>query len=184
MVADLRLFVAADLTPEARHLLAQVLAARAPRGLPGRVVPPENWHLTLRFLGETDETTLDRVVAGLDEAELGAGFRVEFDSLGAFPKAGRATVLWVGVGSGAERLSEIAELVEGVAVAAGYPPEDRPFAPHLTLSRIRPPQDLRPMLERDFDGRISFELDALTLFRSHLGRGPARYEAIEVFPLR
>lgn len=182
-MADLRLFVAADLTGEARDLLAHVLEAWAPRGLPGRVVPPGNWHLTLRFLGESDEPTLDRVVAGLDQADLGARFRVEFDSVGAFPRAARATVLWVGVGTGAERLGELAETAEAVAVGAGFSPEDRPFAPHLTLSRIRPHQDLRPMLERGFGGRVSFELDHLTLFRSHLGGGPARYEVVEVFPL-
>ncbi len=183
-MADLsRLFVAADLTPEVRAGLAHLLDTWAPLGVPGRPVPPENWHITLRFLGESDDVARDRITAALDAGAGGGPVRIEFDSLAAFPKPSKATVLWVGIGSGAGRLSELAAMAEEAAVDAGFQPVDRPFSPHLTLSRIRPHQDLRPMLERPLGGRVGFQLRALTLFRSHLSRGGARYEPLESFPL-
>lgn len=144
---------------------------------------PENWHITLRFLGEADDVGRDRVIAGLDSMAGGGRFRVELTSPGAFPRPARASVLWVGVGRGADRLADLAGAAEEVAEAAGFAPEDRPFSAHLTLSRLRPTQDLRSMLERPLSGRVGFDLPAVTLFRSHLGRGGARYEALEVFPL-
>ncbi len=179
-----RLFVAADLTVDARHRLAHVLAEWAPQGLPGRVVPPHNWHLTIRFIGDADEVSRDRLIAGLDTSLAFGPVAIELSTLGSFPRSSRAEVLWVGVSRGAERLADLAAIVEEVVRRAGFSPEERPFSPHLTLSRIRPPEDLRPLLAHPPVERVSFDLTDLTLYRSHLGSGGARYEPIEVFPLR
>ncbi len=179
-----RLFVAVTPSVHARELLAAQLAdATGGKPLPGRVVPPENWHLTLRFLGWSDEVARERVTAGLDQADLGEGFWATLRGLGAFPRPRRATVLWAGVTHGAERLGELAATVEEVAQAAGYEPEDRPFVPHLTLSRIRPHQDVTALVESAVVGPIRFHVGEVVLYESKLGRGGARYEARERFPL-
>ena len=83
--ASERLFVAVPLTEQAR----QEIVARLPV-LPGRLVPPQNWHFTLRFLGDTDPATRDRLIAGLRDADLGSKFSISFGGLGAFPRANRA----------------------------------------------------------------------------------------------
>lgn len=179
-----RLFLAVELPDDARDRLAAHLGG-APGGgrLPGRAVAPPSWHLTLRFLGDTPPERRAAVVGAMREADLGAGFALGFGGLGAFPRPARATVLWLGVEEGAERLAALAAVAEDAARRAGFPAEERAFSAHLTLSRIRPAQDVRPLLERVPPFRERIRVDAAVLFRSHLGPDGARYEAVERFPL-
>ena len=179
----MRLFMAVPLTDEARHQMVYLLNDAVARPLPGRAVPPENWHLTLRFLGDTGEVERDRVLAALDEADLGESFRVRWGGLGAFPRARRATVLWVGLDRGAEESVRLAEVVGEAVQAAGFSPEERPFRSHLTLSRIRPHQDVTSLLEAVGPLDIGMPVERVVLYESHLGREGARYEEIESFGL-
>jgi len=178
-----RLFVAAPLTDEARSSLSAMLRAAIPRGLPGRVVPPANWHVTLRFLGEVGATDRDRLLFALDRSNLGGRFTVRWDGLGAFPNPRRATVLWVGAGRGAAELEALAGSVETAVASTGFPTEDRPFRPHLTLSRVRPHQDVGALLSSAGKVGVSMPVTRVVVCRSHLGRGGARYEEVEEFPL-
>ncbi|HSG79034.1 MAG TPA: RNA 2',3'-cyclic phosphodiesterase [Acidimicrobiia bacterium] len=176
-----RLFVAVALDDDARHRLAHDLGD--PGGWPGRPVRPQNWHLTLRFLGDTDQVAADRLFAALDEADLGHPFRFRWSGLGAFPTPRKATVLWVGVGEGSEPLERLAEQTRTAVEDAGFAPEDRPFAPHLTLSRIRPPADVRSLIEGLEAPGGSVAIGEVVVYRSRLGSGGARYEVVERFPL-
>lgn len=178
-----RLFVAVALTDDARHALAARLRDPA-RPLPGRPVHPHNWHLTLRFLGDADGPGYDRLLAALDEADMGERFRVRLGGLGAFPKPSRATVLWVAFTEGQDRLEDLATRVERAVEISGAPGEDRPFRAHLTLSRIRPHQDVRQVLAEVAPLGIGWIVDRVVLYRSHLGPGGPRYEEMAVFPLR
>lgn len=175
-----RLFVAVPLTDEMRAaLVAHVMRATHGRPLPGRPSPPPNWHVTMRFLGPTDRVAYERVLAALAEADLGGPFSITFGGLGAFPRAVRATVLWLAIKGGSDRLERLAEGVEQAAQQAGFGPEDRPFHPHLTLSRIRPHQDVTPLIEQVARFPLSLTVDRLVVYRSHLGRGAPRYEELE-----
>ncbi|HEX5725639.1 MAG TPA: RNA 2',3'-cyclic phosphodiesterase [Longimicrobiaceae bacterium] len=179
-----RLFVGVPLTDAVRQELdAHLRQALGGRSLPGRPVPPANWHLTLKFLGSTDAGQQARLVELLRQAPLGAAFPLEFGGLGAFPKIWRASVLWVGVSQGQPELGALARVLEDAAAEAGFAREQRPFAAHLTLSRIDPPQDATDVVSTvpAFAGRM--EVREVVLFRSHLGGGPARYEPLERFPL-
>lgn len=167
-----------------RHdLAARLDRAFADRPLPGRRVEPAEWHLTLRFVGDPGDVGLDRLLAALDEADLGAPFTVSLAGLGAFPDPRRAQVLWAGIGRGLADLVDVREDVEEAADLAGLGREDRPFVPHLTLSRIRPADDVWPWLEADPDLRVSWRVEEIRVMRSHLhGPGP-RYEDVEAFAL-
>ncbi len=177
------LFLAVGLPQPIRDLLAAVImAGRADLPLPGRPSPPGNWHLTLRYLGDTDEVVKDRLLAGLDQAHLGAPFFVELSGLGAFPNPRRATVLWVGVSRGADRLAELAGVIDEEAEVVGFAPEDRPYIPHVTLSRLRPDEDIRWLIDTLVLPPIRFEVTSVGLYRSHLA-GSTWYEQIEEFPL-
>lgn len=178
-----RLFVAVPLTDEARHGLVARLSDTGVE-VPGKAVPPENWHLTIRFLGQTDEVTYDKVVASLAEAELGEAFGISFTVLGAFPKPRRAAVLWVAVGDGAEPLKELAGEVEVALETAGFPPEDRPFRGHLTLARVRPRESVEVIVDGTPSLDVRMPVDRVVVYRSHLGRPSATYEELESFPLR
>jgi 2'-5' RNA ligase len=178
-----RLFVGVPIPAELREGLEAYLRAAFGERLPGRAVPPANWHLTLRFLGSTDAARHRHIVDALSRIEPPPPFDLTLAGLGAFPRAGRAKVLWIGVGEGADELRALAASIESAAVRAGFAPEPKPFSPHLTLSRLDPPADLRPIIEAapPFTGRM--RVDAFVLFRSHLGGGPPRYEPLDRFPL-
>jgi 2'-5' RNA ligase len=177
-----RLFLGIALSDETRHGLAAFLDAKAGT-LPGKAVPPENWHLTLRFLGPSEEQQRDRVLAFLDQHMLTLPFILGFAGLGAFARPARATVLWLGVNWGTEDLAELAAIGEEAALLAGFPPEDRPFHPHVTVSRIRPWQDVRSTVERVPRFPLAQTVEEITLYRSVLGRGGASYEVVDEIEL-
>lgn len=178
-----RLFLGVGLSIEARHALAAQLTSMNRDGLPGRIVPPVNWHLTLRFLGDVDFAPYDRLIHEMSSADLGGRFQVRFAGLGAFPRTRKATVLWAGINRGGESLAMLAEAVERAVWQAGLALEDRPFRAHLTLSRIRPPQDVSKLVEVSSALRVRDWVDSVTLFRSHLGSGGTRYEVLDKFEL-
>src|SRR4029077_16283192 len=102
-------------------------------------VEPDNLHLTLLFLGEVGQRDLMpvcRAVAAV-AATLPA-FVVSFEQAGAFPSAHRPRTLWVGVGTGAAEVTALHDTLEGPLLDLGcYRREERAFAPHLTLGRVK-----------------------------------------------
>ncbi len=178
-----RLFLAVALDQETSNLLGSHLAANGLESWPGRLVPPENWHITLRFLGWTSDLQRDQILRSLDERPLGTPFRIRFGGLGGFPKVRRATVTWIAVTVGGDELTDLAAACDDAAQAAGFESEERPFHAHLTLSRVRPPVDLRDRVEAFAPFDVAMPVNAITLFESHLSSGGARYEAIDRIPL-
>lgn len=173
-----RLFLAVALRDDVAHGLAAFLTDEVMR-LPGRPTPPDKWHITIRFLGATTALQRDRLLDYLDEHLAVGPFTLSFGVLGAFPKASRASVLWLGIDRGTRHLAAMGEICEAGAQSVGLEPEDRPLHPHLTLSRIRPPMNVADLIERVPRFPLSMEIDRLTLFRSHLGRSGAIYETID-----
>lgn len=176
-----RLFVGISLPEDDRHGLAALLDPLAP--WPGRAVPPANWHITLRFVGSADEVATDRLFAQLDEMERPGPFTVRLEGLGAFPRPRSAAVLWMGVEDPSGSLVAAADATELAVQAAGFPAEERPFHPHLTLARIRPPQDVWSWLEKEPVYPLAIAVSELTLFETRFGAGGAHYESVERFPL-
>ncbi len=171
-----RYFLGVDLSDEMRHGLASHLNPH--RGdIPGVVSPPENWHLTLRFVGPLAPEAVERLLFGLSEAAWPKPFRIRFGTLGAFPNLRRATVLWMGLSRGEDGLKALASTAERTVRNAGIVPEERPFVPHLTLSRVRPPADVRALIEAvpPFDGVM--DVRRVDLFESVAG--PRRYPIID-----
>ncbi|MEX2280220.1 MAG: RNA 2',3'-cyclic phosphodiesterase [Acidimicrobiia bacterium] len=174
-----RIFVAIGFPAEVRMAIAATASAR----LPGAIVPLENLHLTLRFLGDTSQLGLERLSAALDEASFPAPFVIRIGALGAFPNSTRASVVWLGVTGDGDDLAHLHEAVEESCVAAGFEPEERPFRPHVTLSRMRPPVDARSILTGTPSVDVSSRVDEVVVLRSHQGRRSPRYELLERFAL-
>jgi 2'-5' RNA ligase len=143
-------------------------------------VPAENWHITLRFLDTVDSVTYERFLSALDSPGE-TSFRVGLDGFGAFPQPRKATVFWAGVGLGSEQLSVLNEVAEEAAIGAGLLPEERPFHPHLTLARVRPPVDVRDIVDEDLS--LSWRCERLVTFRSHTSRVGVTYEPLDVVDL-
>jgi 2'-5' RNA ligase len=178
-----RLFIGVPLTEEARRATEQHLRTSMPDGIPGRAVPAANWHLTLRFLGATTPDQLAAIVRHLRAAELGPAFAIGFGGLGAFSRPRSARVVWIGITDGVERMKGLARTAEEAARAAGFAPEEKSFKPHLTLSRIQPPRDVTRAIADVPPLDLRTPVREVVVFRSHLGGGPARYEAVERFAL-
>ena len=91
-------------------------------------------------------------------------------------------VLWVGIQAGAAQLGGLTARLSVELQRLGWPPDDRPFAPHLTLARTDgvagAGEHARRLVDLAEDLRLNWVADRLVLYRSVLGRGPARYEAV------
>ncbi|WP_158247281.1 RNA 2',3'-cyclic phosphodiesterase [Geothermobacter hydrogeniphilus] len=149
----------------------------------GAILPPIRWsrfdnlHLTLRFLGDRNEETLEQVaVSMLSVARLSAAFEIHFQQLGAFPTPRRARVIWLGPDS-LMQLTRLHRKLDDALRSCGIPPDEKPFRPHLTLGRIRGrPLDLSEPLTRlgAIDGG-RLRIGSMVLYESRLLPGAARH---------
>jgi len=126
-----RLFVAADLPDEAREKLAEIAY-----GIPGADwVPSEQYHLTLRFLGDQDESAFETIREGLGSL-VAPSFYAALRGIGHFPLRGDPEVLWTEAAK-SEELISLRNKVESLLAAKGVERDTRKFHPHVTLARIR-----------------------------------------------
>lgn len=175
----IRLFVGIEMDEETADALAGLAG-----GLAGaRWVEAHNLHLTLRFIGEVDESQAEDLHRALAKIHLPA-FAIAFGEFGTF--GGRKPrALWLGVQLAPE-LTRLQAKTEQAAVEAGLAPETRRFTPHVTLARLNnaPAERLAQIIIRHSPLRLPpMAVDHLTLFQSHLGRNGAEYEAIARYPL-
>ena len=183
----MRLFVALTPPPGALDDLDAACAPlRAGRG-DLRWTSREAWHVTLAFLGSVSETSLTRLVPRLERAaRRHPVFGLSLAGAGAFPAAGRATVLWGGLAGDRKALGDLAATVGAAARRAGAPPPDagRAFRPHLTLARCRTPADVRPIVDAlaAYQGQ-PWPATEILLIRSRLHERP-RYETLATWKLR
>lgn len=174
-----RLFVAIPIPPEVRQA---VDGWREGLHLPGRLVPPAKLHVTLRFIGEVDAVGRDRVLAALDTSPFPGPFSFRIGAIGAFPKPSKATVAWAALDDRDGAMAGLASVVDEAVASAGLGHEDRPFRPHLTLSRIRPPRNLREVLATSALG-AKVMVDEIVLYRSRFVEGSVTYDPLERFSL-
>lgn len=168
----LRLFVALSLPAEVKNLLAALAG-----GIPGaKWVPPENYHLTLRFIGEVEPWRAEELDDALATIRA-KGFELSLRGLGTFEKGGRISALWVGAEK-SEELTFLQAKVETALQRAGLEPERRRFAPHVTLARTEkaPPDKLIQHVQAHNLFRAPpVPVDSFTLYSSRLGKEQAVY---------
>jgi 2'-5' RNA ligase len=134
----------------------------------------DQWHITLQFLGNVDD--LDAVGAALDPLPVAAA-TVQLGGAGAFPRARRAKVLWLGARQGVDFLGVLAGAVASRLAPLGLVPESRQFHPHVTLARAKQPADVRAAvraLDAAPDGP-AWTVQDVVLFESRLGGSGSRY---------
>lgn len=188
----MRLFVALELSAEARREIARRVAALRGRLPRARWVDPEILHLTLLFLGETDPEKLPALTDHLARAFDRPSFSARVEGGGTFPPNRPARVAWVGIEVWEGEPTAIADLqaaVRDAAVAAiGFEPEERPFTPHVTLARCSDSwqREAAAKFAAAFPGEVGapFPVARGVLLESKLSpRGPA-YREVAAFPLR
>ena len=167
---------------ELRAALGALKAAASAEADELRWIDPQEWHLTLAFMGPIPEADIPRLVEAINEVAANhAPFAIPTGGLGAFPSRREVRILWYGLADRSRRLAELA-----IAVRIAVDTEtSSPFRAHLTLARARGDRGVNvpantwkvPMPA----GQLAVE--ELVLYRSHLGSGPARYEILGSAPL-
>lgn len=188
----IRAFIAIELTAEIQTRLDETTAMFKSQleGVPVRWVPASNIHLTLKFLGDVSVANI-KILTDILRTEV-AGHRpieVSVGGAGAFPNLKRPRVIWVGVEAPAD-LTAIQSGIETAMAKLGYPRENRPFSPHLTIGRVSRNANLentRSISKVLESSRVSFLgatcVQEICLFRSDLKPSGAVYTRIFEAPL-
>ena len=179
-----RAFFAIDLPEGVRKEVVEVterLRRELPRGV--RFPSEDSWHLTLTFMGDVPRAALPKLLArATARLQPEAPFEVSLAGLGAFPNARIARVLWIGVGQGGARLAKLARKLEAAARGVGAPRERRPFHAHLTIGRLREPQQI-PLERVPAPSGGGFSVEEVVLYESRLSSSGATYSPLARLPL-
>jgi RNA 2',3'-cyclic 3'-phosphodiesterase len=189
----LRAFIAVEIPPGIHQAIekqtAPVRAAITPSLI--RWVAVENIHLTVKFLGDVSPANVEMLEQMLC-AEVGhhSAFELEFGGLGAFPSSKRPRILWIGIQAPAG-LAALQHGIEAATATLGYPGEQRPFSPHLTIGRVKQNvgssgiQQIRTALEGTKIGTLgTAKVTAIHLFKSDLKPSGAVYTKLFTAPLK
>ena len=174
-----RLFTALEIPAEIAFSLSLLRG-----GLPGaRWVEPENYHITLRFIGDIDEPTADEIAGALARVDR-PGFDVALQGLGAFGSR-RPHSLFAGA-KPSPALKELQAEQERIIQRIGLEPERRKFTPHVTLARMKSASepDVAAYLALRGDFRTApFPVGRFVLLSSRASRGGGPYVMEEAYPL-
>ena len=179
----MRLFIAINFPDAMRLRLWNEAAPLRDAGYPVKWVAPDNIHLTLKFLGEVDESRAGAIKDGLRHAVGDTKtFAVPVGQFGAFPSAKRPRILWVGCET-PPVLELLADAVEREMSQLGFETEGRAFRPHITVGRVRREARLAELkgLDKGLQRMEFFEepqIASVDLMRSHLGPKGPRYERL------
>lgn len=183
----IRAFIAANLATPVVEEIAKVRSALQEAKGDVRWTRIEGLHLTFKFLGDVAHSQVTPILEVVSEAlRERPSLRILAQGLGAFPSLKRPRVLWGGLSG--EGLQELSEAVEAALMPLDFPPEERPFTPHLTLGRVRSLRGWERTLavvkeyERAHFGESM--VNHITLYRSDLRPDGAVYTPLGSIPLR
>lgn len=176
----IRLFVGLPLPEDVRQRLSLLNG-----GVPGaRWEPPENYHVTLRFIGEVELGQAEDIDAELHRLRM-PEFSLSLSAVDHFGPGDKARVLYVGV-ERSEMLARLQGKVENAVQRAGMPPETRKFVPHVTLARLKDTPAGRVQVFREQYNLFRagpFPVSEFVLFSSHPGKGHSVYHEEASYPL-
>jgi 2'-5' RNA ligase len=180
----MRLFTGLELPGDVAGNLAELIRRLKPAA---RIhwSPPENLHVTTKFIGEWPEARLGELTAALGSLAGRAAIGVRIRRVGFFPNAHSPRNFWCGIE--APGLAELAADTDLATAALGVAREKRGFSPHLTLARIKPPVQLQSLhgaiaalATREFGG---FAAGSFFLYQSTLRPSGSVYTKLAEFPL-
>ena len=186
-MGSIRTFIALELPEELKKSLGRLQSKFMERAAGVKWIRPESMHLTLKFLGDTRVDSvlpvtraIEKLVAGIDP------FSFDVAGIGAFPNCRNPKVLWAGMQVD-DRLNMFHEDLETALAGIGFASEDRPFAPHLTLGRLRDGRarkDVAGLIEQYGSERFGrFSADHIIFFKSELKPSGPVYREIKNFTL-
>lgn len=185
---EIRTFISINLDESLKKEINNLLMDIKKHDLAVKWVPPENLHITLKFLGHIPEDKIEKVKERLSDLTSRFNpFILRFRGIGFFPDRKRPRVIWVDI-SDTDTLRDLQEMIEERLTEIGFEREDRGFSPHLTIGRIKSLGDrerltglIDTIKDREFG---SIKVDRVSLMRSDLRPGGAKYSVIAEFPLK
>lgn len=188
----MRTFIAIELPKEIRENLTQLQERLKALSLDVKWVSQENIHLTLKFIGESDEKKVDRTKEILEEvARENTCFTATLSSICVFPDVKFPRIIWVGIGQGDEKIKAIVKNLEDKIAKLGIPKEERPFLSHITIGRIKSPknkdrliQEIENLGQEFINSTFSFAVNKITLFKSTLKPQGPIYEILKEASLK
>jgi 2'-5' RNA ligase len=183
----LRLFLAIHTPPDARSALADLRDRLKAGGADVRWETTPKLHITLRFLGDTEETLLRDFVPLIEGVARGfPPFAIRYRGTGCFPGLRDPRIIWAGVENPDGTLAALQGAIEDAVRASGFEPERKAFHAHVTLGRVKSRTGLGGLLRMlesaIFDGPPA-TVGAFTLMKSTLRPGGSEYSTLHVFPL-
>lgn len=184
----IRSFLAVDLPMALRESMVRATMGIRTPAADVKWVRPEGIHLTLKFFGNIEEGQVEPIVNAVSGVITGQKpLSLKAEGIGAFPDLRRPRVIWIGMTGDIERLMIIQKNIEQVLSVLGFPAEDRPFTPHLTLGRVRSykrASDLAHKIEGLKDINFApFTVNELILYKSALRPEGAIYTPLRRLPL-
>ncbi len=188
----MRAFIAIDLPKEIKDYLSLLEAKLKQSGADVKWVAPVNIHLTLKFLGEIDEQKTNKITQILEEISFRTPqYHLKLGDIGAFPNIKSPRIIWIGLAAGDNETKEIATNLEEKIEKIGIPKEDKPFASHITIGRIKSnlnreklTQALTALTTENDKAIYQFLATKLTLFKSTLTPQGPIYEAVKESSLK
>lgn len=190
----LRVFIAVDIPAKEKNKLAEIQKTLKRAGAELKLTGPENIHLTIKFIGDIEESSINGLAKCISEClEATKEFGVRIAEVGAFPAENKPSIIWAGLDKGADELKAIHGEINEKLDACGYSPkDDRPFLAHATLARVKSGSNRNKLSQIIRESRKDkkllaweeFTVEKVALYKSTLtAQGPV-YEILKEFSLR
>jgi RNA 2',3'-cyclic 3'-phosphodiesterase len=182
----LRCFIAIEIPVAIKKSISDIINSMKESGADVKWVSDENIHITLQFLGETEESLIPDIKRAINEILAPYfPFYIKITGVGCFPSGRRPRVIWVGIEE-AQSLINLYNDISHEMTKLGYQKEERSFTPHITIGRVRSNRNMRELLSSlesfkvtDFSG---FEVQDVTLMKSELKPSGAKYYSLAEIP--
>lgn len=182
-----RIFIAAELPEWVKREIRTLQESLSKGRVSIAWTPSDNLHLTLKFLGEIKDGTVEGVAEIVRNAVTQRrAIKLGLAGSGVFPNARNPRILWVGLCGQIKELVNLAGIIDTELARAGHPAESRAYNPHLTIGRFKSPVgagDVLELAKRYSPAADSFEIREVIVMRSILQPGGARYIPLHRIPL-
>ena len=179
----MRLFIGLNLPKRERQRIQSATQLLQEEDFPLRWIGLENFHITMKFLGEVSSEQLEQIEEIMSEvASKNTVFSIALGGFGAFPSIRSPSLIWLGVGA-SPKLRCLKQDLEWALAECGFESEIRRFHPHITLARAKGRGSAgmfrgldKLLAELDFNGAL--KVDRINLIRSQLSKNGAQYDVV------
>ncbi len=173
-----RYFIGIPLPPDVRKKLRIQSWPGLSRYKDEKLVPQNNWHITLAFIGNLDDDKRDELIELLKVYQWGDSFKASVRHFGAFPSFEQSKILWMGLHKGKEKIEAMAEQLRSRLDEMNITYDNKPFIPHITVARLRSPKNCTKLADNGkMKQEVNFQINEIILYNSEKEKHPYGIEA-------